>query len=146
MQKQDPATFRLETQLKPGSNAAEILGHGPPSLMLMVMMMLMLTLMMMMVLTLMKIVRILMIIPMTQPGSLCQGHPDEDDDDEDEDDHNARFPRTSLSEPPSLMLMVMTMLMTTMAHLSHDLEEKRTIFAKAFEHRDPSLGDTYQPG
>ena len=71
---------------------------------------------------LIMVVRVLMIIPMTQPGSLCQGHPDEDDDDE--DGHNARFPRTSLSEPPSLMLMVMTMLMTTMAHLSHDLEEQ----------------------
>ena len=131
MQKQDPATFRLETQLKSGSNAAEILGHGPPSLMLMVMMMM---------LTLMMIVRILMIIPMTQPGS------PRDEDDDDEDDHNARFPRTSLSEPPSLMLMVMTMLMTTMAHLSHDLEEQAPFLRRPSSTVIRHLVTLIQPG
>ena len=40
-----------------------------------------------------------------------------------------------------MMMKMMIMLMTTMAHLCHDLEEQGTIFAKAFEHRDPSFVD-----
>ena len=62
MQKQNPAIYQLETQLKPGSNTAEIFKPGPPSPM---MMMIDRPVLFLMILT------ILMIMMVTLPGSPC---------------------------------------------------------------------------